>query len=114
VAALPLSILSRRLHVRYAGAPHDQTNDIITHPVVRLTAWTPGCSSVGSGVQRCCYNDGAEIVRDLSKSAPRQFGIGWLIPVFGAGVMGLFLYCVGRSDAQRAASIRNEQETPAW
>lgn len=41
-----------------------------------------------------------------------QIGIVWLVPIFGALVIGLFVYSIRRADTPRQNSIKDEQEYP--
>jgi hypothetical protein len=39
-----------------------------------------------------------------------QLGIIWIVPIFGAGLIALFLFSITRADARKTVSGRNGQD----
>lgn len=46
------------------------------------------------------------------KQRMAQLAIVWLVPVFGAVLIGFFYHSIGRKEASHRTSTRNEQEYP--
>jgi NADH:ubiquinone oxidoreductase subunit 6 (subunit J) len=42
-----------------------------------------------------------------------QLAIIWLVPIFGAVLIGCFHYSISRKETPRAATLRDEQDYPA-